>query len=99
MGNALLVARREYLAYITAWGFWVGIIFTPLALLLALGLPALIESSQPARYYAVLEDGNTFSDALTEYEAERRSAMLWRCLKLSWFLSRILQADASAGEI
>ena len=36
MGKTFLVARREYLAYITAWGFWVGLLITPVALLLGI---------------------------------------------------------------
>ena len=93
MGNALLVARREYLAYITAWGFWVGIIFTPLALLIALGLPAIIEGSQPARYYSVIEQGTEFSDALTAYEADRKAQRALSIVETQAVLKPDLSAD------
>lgn len=71
MGRAFLVARREYLAYITAWGFWVGLLITPVALALGVFLPSLIESSQPVRYYAVIEQGDTFASELDGYMHER----------------------------
>ena len=27
--STYLVARRDYLGYVTAWGFWLGLLFTP----------------------------------------------------------------------
>lgn len=71
MGRAFLVARREYLAYITAWGFWVGLLITPVALSLGMFLPSLIESSQPVRYYSVIESGDSFARELDGYMGER----------------------------
>ena len=73
MGRILLVARREYFAYITAWGFWLGLIFTPLILILAVGLPSLIASTQPARYFTVIDEQGDFRDALLS-ELNGRSA-------------------------
>ena len=70
MYRAFLVARREYLAYITAWGFWLGLLITPFALSLGVLLPSLIEQTQPVRYYAVIEDGNAFTSALELYEED-----------------------------
>ena len=93
MGKLLLVARREYLAYVTAWGFWLGLLFTPLILALAMGLPLLIEKTQPARYYTVLETGTTFSDHLTEYLNDRRAREIERLLSPVSGLSE--DADAS----
>jgi len=58
------VARREYLAYVTAWGFWLGLILTPVGLLVGVVLPGMIEGSQPVRYYTVLDRGDEFSRAL-----------------------------------
>ena len=71
MGRAFLVARREYLAYITAWGFWVGLLITPVALSLGMFLPSLIENSQPVRYYSVIESGDSFARELDGYMGER----------------------------
>ena len=71
MGRAFLVARREYLAYITAWGFWVGLLITPVALSLGIFLPSLIENSQPVRYFAVVEASDSFASELDAYMSER----------------------------
>ena len=64
MRNALLVARREYIAYVTAWGFWLGLLFTPIALGLGVILPQLAESSTPSRYYTVIDPTGELADAI-----------------------------------
>ncbi len=61
-----LVARREYLGYVTAWGFWLGLILTPIGILAGSLLPAMIESSQPVRYYAVVDSETDLSDAVSQ---------------------------------
>ncbi len=56
MSSILLVARRDYLAYIGAWGFWLGLITAPLVLvLLALG-PLFLARAEPPRTLAVLAE-------------------------------------------
>ncbi len=60
------VARREYLAYVTAWGFWIGLILTPVGLLVGGVLPAVVAKSQPARYYAVIDSRADFASALAD---------------------------------
>lgn len=72
MGKIFLIARREYLAYVTAWGFWLGMIFTPLILLLAGGLPILIEQTQPVRYYTIIDETGDFRAAFQAEMDERR---------------------------
>jgi ABC-2 type transport system permease protein len=72
MRAILLVARREYLAYITAWGFWLGLILTPLGLMVGVVLPGMIAKSQPVRYYTVVDDRPDFTGALAhELESTR----------------------------
>lgn len=71
MDKIYLVARREYLAYVTAWGFWLGLLFTPLIIVLAAVLPSLIEQTQPARYYTVIGGDGQFEAALDK-ELSRR---------------------------
>ena len=40
-----LVARRDYLGYVQAWGFWLGLLLTPLLLAVAIMAPILLWSS------------------------------------------------------
>ena len=49
-----LVARREYLAYVGAWGFWVSLVSTPLLLAMVIFLPVALRQAEPTRYIAVL---------------------------------------------
>lgn len=51
-----LIARREYLSYVATWGFWLSLASVPLFMALGFGLPILIESSQPTRYYALIDE-------------------------------------------
>lgn len=62
-----LVARREYLGYVTAWGFWLGLILTPVGILAGAVLPRAIESNQPVRYYVVVDTGDDFETAVREH--------------------------------
>lgn len=72
MRNIFLVARRDYLGYVTAWGFWVGLLLTPVLLGVGMMAPTLAASTAPTRHYAVIETGTAFSDALNaEFESQR----------------------------
>ena len=62
-----LVARREYIGYVSAWGFWLGLILTPLGILAGAVLPRAIESNQPVRYYVVVDTKDDFRDAVQEH--------------------------------
>ena len=44
-----LVTRRDYLGYVSAWGFWLGLLFTPVLIAAGIILPGLAESAQPTR--------------------------------------------------
>jgi len=59
-----LVARREYLGYVSAIGFWLGLILTPLGLAVGLLVPSLIMQAQPARYYTVIDSRDDVYEAL-----------------------------------
>ena len=64
MHSTYLVARRDYLGYVSAWGFWLGLLFTPLILGIFMLAPTLAQNSQPTRYFTVIESGTEFTDAL-----------------------------------
>ncbi|ACT60622.1 ABC transporter permease [Hirschia baltica] len=59
-----LVARREYLGYVSALGFWLGLILTPLGLAVGVLVPGMIMKAQPARYYAVVDTQDSLQEAL-----------------------------------
>lgn len=64
MHGIYLVTRRDYLGYVSAWGFWLGLLFTPLILIIFMLAPSFAASSQPTRYFTVLEPNAAFSQAL-----------------------------------
>ena len=64
MRSIYLVARRDYLGYVQAWGFWLGLLLTPILMGVGMMAPTWAAASQPTRYYTVIENGTTFADAL-----------------------------------
>jgi ABC-2 type transport system permease protein len=51
-----LIARREFLSYVATWGFWLSLLSVPMFMALGFGMPILIESSQPTRYYVLIDE-------------------------------------------
>lgn len=62
--STYLVTRRDYLGYVSAWGFWLGLLFTPIILGIFILAPTFAQNAQPTRYFSVLEQGSAFTDAL-----------------------------------
>ncbi|TGY90372.1 ABC transporter permease [Marinicauda algicola] len=69
-----LIARREYLSYVATWGFWLSLLSVPLFMVLGASIPFLVESSQPTRYYVVIDETGQGYDAIVQdgLERERR---------------------------
>jgi ABC-2 type transport system permease protein len=69
-----LIARREFLSYVATWGFWLSLASLPMFMALGIGLPALIESNQPTRYYVLVDNsGGELEQALTQRAEARRT--------------------------
>ena len=49
MSPVLLVARRDYFAYIGAWGFWLSLLTAPLIIAVLLFAPILLARAEPPR--------------------------------------------------
>ncbi|MEE9381345.1 MAG: ABC transporter permease, partial [Hyphomonadaceae bacterium] len=75
MRNIYLIARRDYLGYVTAWGFWLGLMLTPVLMSIGMLAPALAASSTPERYYTVVEEGDEFLNAMRVKYQETQAEM------------------------
>ncbi|MEO1188461.1 MAG: hypothetical protein AAFW60_05250, partial [Pseudomonadota bacterium] len=64
--STYLVTRRDYLGYVSAWGFWLGLLFTPVIIGIFMFAPMLAQNTQPTRYFTVIEQGDAFTAALRE---------------------------------
>src|SRR5690606_11433255 len=64
MSPVLLVARRDYLAYIGAWGFWLSLLTAPLIIAALLFGPILLARAEPPRALAILAERSTDADAV-----------------------------------
>jgi ABC-2 type transport system permease protein len=56
MSAIFLVARRDYLAYIGAWGFWISLLLAPLIIGVLMFAPLLLARAEPPRVLAVLAE-------------------------------------------
>lgn len=75
MRNTFLVFKRDYLGYVQAWGFWLGIISVPIVMVLAIVFIAYASAATPDRYYTVIESGTTLATAIdNEYKRDREAS-------------------------
>lgn len=56
MGAIFLVARRDYLAYVGAWGFWLSLLAGPLVIASLVVGPLFLARAEPPRLLTVLAD-------------------------------------------
>src|SRR6056297_1502936 len=71
--STYLVTRRDYLGYVSAWGFWLGLLFTPVILGIFILAPTFAQNAQPTRYFTVIEQGNAFTESLRDSMAQSQS--------------------------
>ncbi len=76
MGPILLVARRDYFAYIGAWGFWISLLTAPVIIAVLLFGPILLARAEPPRVLTIVAERSTDADAIKAAFAEhaRRDA-------------------------
>lgn len=73
MARIFLVARREYLAYVGAWGFWVSLITAPLLIAALIFAPVLLARAEPSRALAVIaERPGDRAAVIAAFEAQAR---------------------------
>lgn len=56
MSPIFLVARRDYFAYVGAWGFWLSLITAPLILAILMFAPVLLARAEPPRVLTIVAD-------------------------------------------
>ncbi|HPE47841.1 MAG TPA: ABC transporter permease [Hyphomonas sp.] len=64
MRNIFLIFRRDYLGYVKAWGFWLSLAAVPMFMGVGALFAAFAAQSSPVRYYAVIEPGHVYADAI-----------------------------------
>jgi len=76
MSPILLVARRDFFAYIGAWGFWLSLLTAPVIIAVLLFGPILLARAEPPRVLTIVAERSTDADAIKAAFAEhaRREA-------------------------
>ena len=87
-----LVARRDYLGYVTAWGFWLGLMITPVLFGIGLIAPSLAASSAPVRHFTVIDTNGAYIAAI-ENDMEERAIRIARDVVAG---SELLTSDEGA---
>lgn len=64
--NTLLIARRDYLAYVARRRFWIGLLVTPAILLGIIFVPVMIHKFQSAHDYAVVDHSGWVLQAVNQ---------------------------------
>ncbi|MFZ1992401.1 MAG: ABC transporter permease [Alphaproteobacteria bacterium] len=64
MRQSFLIARHEYIKYVTRRGFLLSVLLFPLWIVLAATVPALFQKAAPARNFIVLDYQGGYRDAL-----------------------------------
>lgn len=65
MSPIFLVARRDYFAYIGAWGFWLSLITAPLILAILMFAPVLLARAEPPRVLTITAESAPDAAAVT----------------------------------
>lgn len=78
--SIFLVFQRDYFGYVKAWGFWLSLLAVPLFMIIGAAMAVLAAETTPVRYYAVVEEGTLYADAIEgeftrAVERERERAM------------------------
>lgn len=66
MSAIFLVARRDYFAYIGAWGFWLSLITAPLIIAALMFAPLLLARAEPPRLLAIVAEQPADAAHVTE---------------------------------
>src|SRR5690349_12396126 len=56
MSAIFLVARRDYLAYIASWGFWLSLLLAPLVIGVLMFAPLMLARAEPPRVLTVIAE-------------------------------------------
>lgn len=75
MRQILLVARRDYLAYVGSLGFWLSLITAPLLVAALMFAPLILARTEPPRVLAILAERATDGDVVrAAFEESARDA-------------------------
>ena len=76
MSPVLLVARRDYFAYVGAWGFWLSLLTAPLIIAALLFGPILLARAEPPRVLTIVAERPSDAEAVRAAftESARRDA-------------------------
>ena len=99
MRNILLIFRRDYLGYVKAWGFWLSLAAVPMFMIIGAALAAFAAQSSPVRYFAVIEPGSVYAEAIEAEFREREIAEIERTSEIAEQLDLPVLSEADVASV
>src|SRR5690349_15072763 len=95
MGAIFLVARRDYFAYVGAWGFWVSLLMAPLIVAALTVGPLFLARAEPPRPVTILAERP--SDAALAAQALADDARERARRDIAGYLDAVAPAERAAA--
>lgn len=93
--SVYLIARREFVAYVTTIGFWLSVTLVPVFMAFGAMMPQILASAKPPTHFAILDETGFYGDIVRNAVAEARRADLRADLQ-NFAAGQLESGDASA---
>lgn len=91
--SVYLIARREFVAYVTTVGFWLSVTLVPVFMAFGAMMPQILAAAKPPTHFAILDETGRYADIVRQAVAEARRADL----RADLHNFAATQADAAAA--
>lgn len=74
--SVYLIARREFVAYVTTVGFWLSVTLVPVFMAFGAMMPQILAAAKPPTHFAILDETGRYADIVRNAVSETRRAEL-----------------------
>jgi ABC-2 type transport system permease protein len=92
--SVLLIARREFLAYVATVGFWLSVALVPFFMAFGAMMPSILSAAKPASHFVLIDETGRFGQIVRDAVADARRDEVRDALED--FAKTKLSAEASA---
>ncbi len=94
--SVFLIARREFVAYVTTVGFWLSVTLVPFFMAFGAMMPQILAAAKPPTHFAILDETGRYADIVRHAVSEARRADLRSDLQ-DFAAAHLETADAAAA--
>lgn len=70
--SVFLIARREFVAYVTTVGFWLSVTLVPFFMAFGAMMPQILAAAKPPTHFAILDETGGYADIVRKAVADAR---------------------------